>query len=65
MKILFMSNVLGGELEQCRDDDDEVLATDDGRPKDPSQMLKDDPLCDLLGVKVLPFQHFPCVFDLF
>lgn len=67
MKILFMSNVLGGELEQCREDDDEVLTTDDGRPvpKDPSQMLKDDSLWDLLGVKVadcrkplIPWEEF-------
>lgn len=67
MKILFMSNVLGGELEQCREEEDEVLTTDDGRPlpKDPSQMLKDDPLWDLLGVKVadcrkplIPWEEF-------
>lgn len=67
MKILFMSNVLGGELEQCREEEDEVLTTDDGRPlpKDPSQMLKDDTLWDLLGVKVadcrkplIPWEEF-------
>lgn len=67
MKILFMANVLGGELEQCREEEEEVLATANGQPlpKDPTQTLKDDPMWDLLGVKVadcrkplIPWEEF-------
>lgn len=67
MKILFMANVLGGELEQCREEEEEILATANGQPlpKDPTQTLKDDPMWDLLGVKVadcrkplIPWEEF-------
>lgn len=67
MKILFMANVLGGELEQCREEEDEGLGTEEGRPvpKDPAHMLKEDTLWDLLSVKVadcrkplIPWEEF-------
>ncbi|KAH6944354.1 hypothetical protein HPB50_002741 [Hyalomma asiaticum] len=46
IKILFMANVLGGELEQCREEEEEVLATANGQPlrKDPTQTFKGDPM---------------------
>lgn len=70
MKILFMANVLGGVLEQggeatddgCSDKEDNPLQA---KERDPSQLIKEDPLCELLGVKVadcrkplIPFEEF-------
>ncbi|CAN7998182.1 unnamed protein product [Ixodes hexagonus] len=69
MKILFMANVLGGQLEQSADTVDEDCTDKDDNPllaadRDPTH-LKEDPLCELLGIKVtdcrkplIPFEEF-------
>ncbi|CAN8012880.1 unnamed protein product, partial [Ixodes pacificus] len=69
MKILFMASVLGGQLEQSADTVDEDCTDKDENPllaadRDPTHP-KEDPLCELLGVKVtdcrkplIPFEEF-------
>lgn len=65
MKVLFISNVLGGELEQCREEED--VGAEDGLqlPRDPTQVPKEDPVWELLAVKVadcrkplIPWEEF-------
>ncbi|KAG0432736.1 hypothetical protein HPB47_020562, partial [Ixodes persulcatus] len=69
MKIFFMASVLGGQLEQSADTVDEDCTDKDENPllaadRDPTHP-KEDPLCELLGVKVtdcrkplIPFEEF-------
>ncbi|CAN8032982.1 unnamed protein product [Ixodes persulcatus] len=62
MKIFFMASVLGGQLEQSADTVDEDCTDKDENPllaadRDPTHP-KEDPLCELLGVKMFNYLPF-------